>query len=552
MRISTNTFYTESTSTLNQLQTNLAQTNQQIATGKRILNPADDPAAAARVVELSQSDATNTQYGVNRTAATNTLSLSESVLQSATLVLQDAKSLAISAGNGAFSNADRKAIANDLQARYNELLGLANSSDGQGNYLFSGSQGGVMPFVTTATGVTYQGDDVQRKVQASASRQIATTDSGADIFMRVRNGNGTFLSVAASAPVTLSTNATIANSAPGSLVTVPSTNTLVPGMSITGPGFPAGTTVLAVTSATTFTTSAAGTAGAAATIKFGAANTGSGVISAGVVTNPSLYSVNNYQVSFRVAVSTTGSIAPDTAPATGSVVTVADTSKLVAGMPVTGAGFPAGTKILAVTNGTSFTTTQAASPAIAAAGTAVQFGAVYSITDATDPTAPVAVTGQTNQAYVPGQAISFNGIQFDITGLPNNGDVFTVSPSANQSVFTTLSNIITALNTPLAAGSATANAVFNKSLTDALSGLDQSLNNVLSVRATMGSRMREIDSLQNTGDDLGLQYKQTLSQIQDTDYNKAISDFTQQQLTLQAAQKTFSQVSQLSLFNYLR
>jgi flagellar hook-associated protein 3 FlgL len=73
----------------------------------------------------------------------------------------------------------------------------------------------------------------------------------------------------------------------------------------------------------------------------------------------------------------------------------------------------------------------------------------------------------------------------------------------------------------------------------------------LGVRATMGARLNELDALNVTGENLGLEYKATLSKIQDTDYNKAISDLTQQQMVLTAAQKSFSQVSKMSLFDYL-
>ena len=78
MRISTATLFSEGVATMNQLQVNLAKTQTQISSGRRILNPADDPAAAARATELNQADAANTQYAANRTAAVNTLSLSES------------------------------------------------------------------------------------------------------------------------------------------------------------------------------------------------------------------------------------------------------------------------------------------------------------------------------------------------------------------------------------------------------------------------------------------------------------------------------------------
>lgn len=486
MRISTSTLYSENVTTLNQLQVQIAQTQQQVSTGKRILNPADDPAAAARVVELGQSDSANTQYMTNRTAALNTLSLSEGILQSVTTLLQDAKTAAVNAGNSAMSQADRRSIANDLQGRFQELLGLANSSDGTGSYLFSGAQGSVQPFASTAAGVVYQGDDIKRNVQVSASRQLAATDVGNDIFMRVRNGNGTFVTASSTAAQTLSTNASIAAGAPGSTVTVASTNSLVVGMPISGGGFPAGTTVASIVNGTTFTTSApaAVVPAAAQTIQFGGANAGSGVVSPGVVLNPALYNGNKYQISFAVSA---------TVP------------------PVT----------------------------------------TYTVTDVTVPTAPAAVAGQTNVPYVSGQSISFNGIQFDIKGVPANGDVFTIAPSTNQSIFTTLSNLIASLNAPIAPSNVAANTTFQQGVSDALGNLDQGINNILSVRASLGGRMREIDALNVTGDELSLQYKQTMSLLQDVDYNKAVSDLTQQHFTLQAAQQSFAQISKMSLFNYI-
>jgi flagellar hook-associated protein 3 FlgL len=402
MRISTSSLYSDNINTLNTLQTQLAQTQQQIATGRRILNPADDPAAAARATELTQSDSANTQYGTNRTAAINTLSLAEGVMQSVTTLLQDARVIALDAGNGILSDSSRKSLATELQGRLQELLGLANNTDGEGNYLFSGSQGSVQPFVSTATGVAYQGDDVQRKVQAAASRQINTTDSGADIFMRIRNGNGQFQAA------------------------------------------------------------------------IGAGNTGTGSITQGTVTNTALYNNQSYQIVFTSA-------------------TTYDINDVTAGPPVL------------VTSGT----------------------------------------------YVSGQTISFNGVQVAIQGAPANTDTFNITPSTNQSLFTTLSNLITTLNNSVPSTNAMNSAAYRQGLNDAYGALDQGLSNVLNFRATMGSRLRELDALQVTGEEVGLQLKQTLSKVQDTDYNKAISELNLEQTTLQAAQQSFAKISKMSLFDYL-
>jgi len=97
MRISTSTFYNDSVASMNQLQVNIAQTTQQLATGRKILSPADDPAAAARAAELTQTDAANTQFGSNRIAATNVLSLADGILQSVTNLILDAKDVSTAA-----------------------------------------------------------------------------------------------------------------------------------------------------------------------------------------------------------------------------------------------------------------------------------------------------------------------------------------------------------------------------------------------------------------------------------------------------------------------
>ncbi|NCN23570.1 MAG: flagellar hook-associated protein 3, partial [Gallionella sp.] len=144
-----------------------------------------------------------------------------------------------------------------------------------------------------------------------------------------------------------------------------------------------------------------------------------------------------------------------------------------------------------------------------------------------------------------GQAITFDGMRLDIQGAPASGDSFAVTPSSNESVFKTISNLIATLNAPVVGSNLT------NGLNRGINNLDNALGNVLTVRATLGLRLNEIDALQTTGEDMGLQLKQTLSQLQDVDYNKAISDLTQQQVTLQAAQKSFTQVANLSLFTYL-
>jgi|CXWL01.1.fsa_nt_gi flagellar hook-associated protein 3 FlgL len=411
MRISTSSIYDSNVALLNQQQSKLFQTQQQIATGRRMVTPADDPASAARALEVGQSDSMNTQYATNRTSAINTLSLVDGALQNVSFLYQSMRSVATAAGNTILSNAERLAMASDLEGQLQELVGQANSTDGAGTYLFSGFQGSTIPFVNTAAGVQYFGDDGQRLVQVSSSRQLASTDPGSDVFMRVKNGNGTV----------------------------------------------------------SFTPSVA--------------NTGSGVANVGQVVNPASLTGANYQVAFTVA---------------------------------------AGVTTYTVTN-----------------------------TTAAPPTQVLPALPATGAAYVSGQAITFDGLQMSISGAPANGDTFTVAPSTSQSAFQTMTNLINALKQPIVAGIPSTSAAVSQSVADALSGLDNALNKVLTVRASVGARMNEADSLKASGDSLALQFQQTLSQLQDLDYNKAMSDLSQQQLSLQAAQKSFVQVSGLSLFSYM-
>src|SRR5690606_23237431 len=154
-----------------------------------------------------------------------------------------------------------------------------------------------------------------------------------------------------------------------------------------------------------------------------------------------------------------------------------------------------------------------------------------------------------NQTYTAGEPISFGGVSVEIQGAPAPGDVFTVAPSTKESLFTTVTNMITALRAP--ADTAQDRAALTNSLSTATGNLAHALDKILTVRASVGAHMKELDYLDSAGDDLGIQYQATLSGLEDLDVVKAISEFSRQQTTLQAAQMSFKTMSGLSLFNYL-
>lgn len=311
MRVSNNTSYELGIAALNRQQTTQVKTLEQISSGRRMLTPADDPSAYARAMEVSQAESVNTQQATNRQYAASNFAMLEGILGDVTNMLQNAQQLVVSAGNGTLNDSGRIDIATELRGNLGELLGLANRTDGNGQYLFSGFQGSTKPFADTGSGVQYFGDEGLRMIQVSASRQLAVNESGREVFERI---------------------------------------------------------------------------------------------------------------------------------------------------PASGGG--------------------------------------------------------------------------------------------NQSVFKTISNLIDILETPVvipADKTALANG-----LRVAQTDLANALDNVLSVRASVGIRMKELDTLNDSGDDLSIQYKQQLAELQDVDYAKAISSLTQQQSYLEATQMAFIKVQGLSLFDFLR
>lgn len=199
MRISTNMVYNAGTSGILNNQAAQLKTYNQVSTGRRILSPEDDPVAASQVLIQTQAKGVNTQFMDNQSQAKENLKLIETQLTAAGDTLQNVLDRAIQAGNTTLNDANRAAIAQELQVRLDELVSLANSQDGNGQYLFSGYQSTVRPFSTSlATGpynnanpyVVFSGDQGQRTLQVDASREMNISESGSNIFVKVRDRNG--------------------------------------------------------------------------------------------------------------------------------------------------------------------------------------------------------------------------------------------------------------------------------------------------------------------------------------------------------------------------
>lgn len=412
MRISTSQLHNTALNSILDQQSSLLKVQQQIATGRRILTPSDDPSGAARALNLTQVDSVFQQYNENANLANGRLRIEENTLTGVTNLIQTVRELAIQANNDTQSNESRRAISQEVRQRLNELVDLANTQDANGEYIFSGFQGFTQAVSANVNGTfSYAGDDGQRFVQIGPNRQVAIGDSGLDAFFRIRNGNGTF--------------ATAAN----------------------------------------------------------IANTGTGVIDSGSVTNPAAYTVDTFTIDFvtngagDLAYTVTGAVAGQVVPALPAII-------------------------------------PAAAP-----------------------------------AFTDGQSIVFNGVQVSIDGAPAVGDSFTVSPSVNQDIFTTIQNLVTTLEAPTL--SAAGRTALHNNVNSFLSDLDQGLGRNLDIRAGVGARLNSIDDQLDINEATSLQLKTSISEIQDLDYAKAISELEQTRVSLDAAQRSFLRIQGLSLFNYL-
>lgn len=384
-------------------QSRLADIQEQLSSGKRLLRPSDDPTGTAQILRLTSAISQTDQYQRNANNALSRLALEESTLDSVQNSLLRIRELAIQGSNSTLSSSDRLALAQEVRERLNELLGLANTRDSNQEYLFSGYKTTTKPFSQAANGsFIYSGDQGQRSLQISSGRQIPDSDSGHAVFVAIKNGNGTFQ------------------------VNAPT------------------------------------------------ANTGDGIINIGTLVDPTAYVVDTYTIT-------------------------------IAGAP----------------GALTYGVTGAVSGVVIAAGT----------------------------AFSSESTIQFNGIQTDISGTPVAGDTFTITPSSNQDVFTTVQNLITALELPVS--SPETQADFYNIINSSFSEIDLVFESINRIRANIGARLNAIDDQSDVNSSFKLEMQITLSSVEDLDYTQAVVEMQTRLTALEAAQLAYTRIQGLSLFDYI-
>ncbi|WP_280553087.1 flagellar hook-associated protein FlgL [Halomonas sp. 25-S5] len=405
MRISSVTMFEQSVSSMNRQQGEFLKVSQQIASGRRVVNPSDDPQAASRAVGVDQARAVTQQYADSRVSARNSLAQGESVLNSVSDAITSAKTLLVQAASDTLSDVDRQSVASELRGIYETVLGQANATDGNGRYLFGGYQDSSAPFVRANDGIDYVGDSNTREQRIDASRLMKVSDNGKTIFQSVPSGAGY-----------------VAEADPGNAGSV----------TFSGPQ---------------------------------------------VIDNEDA----DYGEAFRV-------------------IFTSDTDYDIEKKNSTG-GWDA------LTSGNPY-------------------------------------NGESG-------IVEIGGLRLELKGEAVTGDRVEFAPAdeMNTDLFRSFEKALGVLESP--AETEGEKAALRNTLNTAMREFDNSLDNVLTTRASVGARLNELDVVDSVGGNRMLNYEQTLSDLVDLDYAQAISDYSLRQVGLQASQKTFADMKGMSLFNYL-
>jgi len=415
MRLSFTQFFQTGINTINAQQADLMHLYQQVGSGQRMVTPADDPLAAAQTINIAQAQAASQRYADNRHVLKTNLGAESNALDAAVNLIRDVKTRLVEVGNGTLSDADRESLATVLENMRETLMGIANTQDGNGLYVFAGNKASQPAFDETGT---YHGSLDGRKIQADATRQIDASDLGWNVFERAPQGSRAYV-----------------------------------------------TTVLET-------------------------NKGSARISSPQRLDDSHdWAGGNFYVHFEA----------DGAGGLQYVISGQDgKGNAIASQPPIPFDPDSGSLDIMDEHGTKV-------------------------------------------------------LRVAFEGQPEAGDGFTAqagnAPDTQQNIFRTLDDLTGTLRQPIDGGDAVAQARLGNALNTAMQKISLNYDQVLSVRATVGTRLNEIDVLDEAGQQRNLGYENRLGQLENVDYYTAISQLQLRKMALETAAAAFKQIQSVSLFN---
>jgi flagellar hook-associated protein 3 FlgL len=599
MRLSSAQLFQQSIQQIQQRQADVNKLMEQISSGRAQLRPSDDPFAAARSLDIQQSVSRTGQFQENIVLARANLATQDTVLQDVNVTLQRVRELAVQANNASLTAENRAQIAAEVDERIEQLRQLANTVNADGDFLYAGFRGGTEPFAATVVGalnhIAYQGDDGSRFMQVGDNRQLQTSESGSDVFQRIRSNNALLtetpvanLGTGQIAPATIvdptrigqypyaftgaagRNDVTFADDMVGDQDGVTfalqgRTYELDVGGGGVGPGN-IGITIAANDTAATI--AALVQAQLAADVVAGNLNnitaTAAGAdvqVLSDVVTSTATHTNVATALATNYAVTPAGQANTSTVTLDGvtyefrfdNEAALAGNVKVSLGTAAAGTVDDQANNFAAAINAENAAGNTTYNGSANGGVTAVQTGAQHSyrvvfkaggLYDVIDDTVGLNVI--TDATYTPGQLIAFNGLQTAVVGTPIAGDFFSISPGTHQDIFTTLSTFAQGLRNPID------DTVTAERIRLTLDDLDAAIDHVSQQQANVGGRLNALETQFDENAAFDLQLRESLSDIADLDYADAIARLEYSLFVLQAAQQSFARVESVSLFDFIR
>ena len=538
MRISTQQYFDTSAAKYQNNYSGVVQAQQQASSGVRVQTAGDDPVAAQRLLMLQQQKDMLAQFSGNISNIQSSLTNEESVLTAISATIQAASQLALKAG-GVTSDADRKSISVEVGALEDQLLGLLNSKDAAGNYLFSGSKTDTPPYSRNIDGTyNYQGDENELSLQVSETLTVRTGDTGKTILEGAANNSRTQAKYTTPAPVPPATTPSQVDDHKVAISAGLVTSSVDYNKSFAD-GQPYNVTF---TSSTQYVVTDKNNNDITSQLP------GNGTFDS---TKEGSASINVRGVKFDITVDLTDK-------ATGP-----DADAMVKGREFTLAAKPDSFNVSRTASNTSptqLTNATVSNPAKYASTFPANSGVLIKFSD-TDSSAfqvfaqPYSAnskpidSGVIDTTTTP-NSITVAGVTFGLSGTPDVGDQFAVGASTQktQSALDTLSQLRKALEQP-ADGIPGARVKLQDALNAAVSNLTSSSDQVDNVRGSIGARQNALTVQSSENESVGLANKSTMSALANIDMGEAAINLTLQQTMLDASHLAFVKISQLSLFN---
>ncbi|TVT85659.1 flagellar hook-associated protein 3 [Pseudomonas sp. H3(2019)] len=520
MRISTAQYYETTAANYQRNYSNALQTSAEASSLTKVNTAADDPIGAARLIQLGQQSSMLDQYAGNISNLKGSYSQAETALSAIGTALQRAKELTLGASNGTQTDADRGAAAQELGQIQNQVLGLMNSQDANGNYLFGGSKTSTPPYTANSDGTySYNGDQSEVNLAIGDSMSVASNITGWDAFQKA--ANTTRSQTTMTAPAVDDGRVTLSDGQISNGATFDSK-------------FAAGQpyTVSFVSSTQLKITDALG------------ADVTAEASQNGVVSNKD---AANQTVSFR-GVDMTLNINLKSGDTVPDAVIAGHSFQLTVKPDTINTSRSPGNPSVAVISGATQTNSTAYNSTFPTGGAILKFTSATAYDLYASPI--TASSKPVSSGVMAGSTATAAGVTFTLGGTPAAGDQFVVQPNDHQTqnVLDTLSQLRTALTAP-ADNNAVALQKMQAAVASGIGNLDTAQAQLGSAITAVGVRGQALDDQTATNQSLSLANTASQSAIRDSDPAAVMTRLTLQQTMLQAAQLAFSKISQLGLFN---